>query len=33
VIVHDDHGMPEHVAARVMPQLRDAAGAAITRLS
>jgi hypothetical protein len=33
VIVHDDHGMPEHVAARLMPQLRDAAASAITRLS
>jgi hypothetical protein len=32
VIVHADHGMPEHVAARLMPQLRDAAASAITRL-
>jgi UDP-N-acetyl-alpha-D-muramoyl-L-alanyl-L-glutamate epimerase len=32
LIVHDDHGMPETVAARVLPQLRDAAATAATRL-
>ena len=32
VTVHDEHGMPEHVAARVMPQLRDAGANAAKRL-
>ncbi|HEY3801663.1 MAG TPA: hypothetical protein VGL61_03615 [Kofleriaceae bacterium] len=32
VTVHDEHGMPEHVAARVMPQLRDAGAKAAKRL-
>ena len=32
VQVHDEHGMPAHVAARVMPELRDAAAAAAKRL-
>jgi UDP-N-acetyl-alpha-D-muramoyl-L-alanyl-L-glutamate epimerase len=32
VAVHEQHGMPEHVAARVMPQLREAAARAAKRL-
>lgn len=32
VEVHEQHGMPEHVAARVMPELRDAAASAAKRL-
>jgi hypothetical protein len=32
VPVHEEHGMPAHVAARVMPELRDAAAAAAKRL-
>jgi hypothetical protein len=33
VRVGTTHGMPEHVAARVMPQLREAAAAAAERIA